>query len=147
MKNVIKFINDAANWASDWVMLFLRFVLAFGFYHPAVNKFKSLYATTEWFASMNYPLPKFTVILVGSIEFAGFFLLILGLLTRYITIPLMFIMLVAIFTVHLGNGFAAGDNGMEIPIYYLIMLLVLFTKGPGRFSIDEAVVEKIKEQQ
>ena len=33
---------------------------------------------------------------------------------------LMIVMLVAIFTVHIGNGFAAGDNGFEIPFYYLL---------------------------
>jgi putative oxidoreductase len=63
-------------------------------------------------------------------------LLLLGLATRIITIPLIFVMLVAIITVHLGNGFEAGDNGFEIPLYYLIMLTTVFVYGGGKKSMD-----------
>ena len=34
------------------------------------------------------------------------------------SIPMIIIMIVAIVTVHLHNGFSAGDNGFEIPLYY-----------------------------
>jgi len=142
MKSVIKFINEAADRTGDWALLAMRLILALGFYHPAVTKFKNIYDTTEWFASMNFPLPKLSVLLVGATEFVGFFLLMLGFLTRYISIPLMFIMLIAITVVHMGNGYAAADNGFEIPLYYLVMLFVLFGNGPGKFSIDEAVSTK-----
>ncbi|MCT4587677.1 MAG: DoxX family protein [Carboxylicivirga sp.] len=145
MDRIINLINKAAEKTGDWALLAMRLTLAFGFFDPAIKKFDNINGTAEWFASMNYPLPTVNVILAASFEFAGFFLLMLGLLTRYITIPLMFIMLVAIFTVHLGNGFAAGDNGFEIPFYYLVMLFILFSKGPGRFSIDAAVIDKYKE--
>lgn len=54
-------------------------------------------------------------------------LLLLGLGTRLITIPLMIVMMVAIFSVHLTHGFEAGEYGFEIPLYYLLMLLNLLT--------------------
>ena len=136
MKSVIKFINEAADRTGDWALLAMRLILALGFYHPAVTKFKNIYDTTEWFASMNFPLPKLSVLLVGATEFVGFFLLMLGFLTRYISIPLMFIMLIAITVVHMGNGYAAADNGFEIPLYYMLMLLVLLFHGAGKISID-----------
>jgi putative oxidoreductase len=41
-----------------------------------------------------------------------------------------------LFTVHLSNGFAAGDNGYEIPLYYLLMLFALMVYGSGRYSLD-----------
>jgi len=44
--------------------------------------------------------------------------------------------LVAVFTVHLGNGFEAGNNGFEIPLYYLTMLFTLLIFGGGKISID-----------
>jgi len=144
MNRLIKFINRAAANTGDWALLAVRLTLAFGFFEPAVKKFDNISGTADWFATMNFPLPTISVFLTATFEFSGFFLLMLGLLTRYITIPLMVIMLVAIFAVHLGNGFAAGNNGFEIPFYYLVMLFVIFSKGPGRFSIDEAVVGKIK---
>jgi len=144
MKNVIKFINTVSDRTGDWALLAMRLILAIGFYHPAVTKFKNINGTAEWFASMNFPLPKFSVLLVGTFEFIGFFLLMLGFLTRYISIPLMFIMLIAVVGVHMSNGYAAAENGFEIPLYYLIMLFVIFSKGPGKYSMDEAVVNKIK---
>ena len=49
-------------------------------------------------------------------------------------------MLVAIRTVHWANGFAAGSNGYEIPLYYLLMLLTVFVFGPGRLSLDHALL-------
>ena len=45
-------------------------------------------------------------------------------------------MLVAIFTVHSGNGFEAGNNGYEIPLYYILMNLILIAFGAGKYSLD-----------
>ena len=61
---------------------------------------------------------------------------LIGIGVRFISIPLMVIMLVAITTVHFGNGFEAGDNGFEIPLYYLLMLFTLFVYGGGKLSLD-----------
>jgi len=120
----------------DLSLLFLRLILAYGFYMPAVNKWKNMEGIAQWFDSMNYPLPLLNAYLAGTTEAAGVLLLLLGLGTRLVSIPLMFTMLVAIFTVHMGNGFAAGDNGFEIPLYYFLMLFVLMAYGSGKYSID-----------
>jgi putative oxidoreductase len=53
-------------------------------------------------------------------------------------------MLVAIKTVHWENGFAAGDNGYEIPLYYMIMLLSLLFTGAGRISVDYLLARKFE---
>lgn len=143
MKSVLNLINSVSAKTEDWALLAMRLTLAYGFYDPAVGKFSDISGKAEWFASMHYPLPTLSVLLVGALEFVGFFLLMLGFFTRYISIPLMFIMLLAILTVHLGNGFSAAGGGFEVPLYYLVMLFVLFSKGPGRYSIDEAIVNKV----
>jgi len=46
----------------------------------------------------------------------------------------MAVMIVAITTFHLGNGFEAGTNGFEIPLYYFLMLFSLLIIIPGKFS-------------
>jgi putative oxidoreductase len=46
----------------------------------------------------------------------------------------MIVMLAAIFTVHSSNGFKASNNGFEILLYYLIMLITLFFYGGGKIS-------------
>ena len=48
-------------------------------------------------------------------------------------------MIVAISTVHIGNGFEAGSNGFEIPLYYILMLFSLLISGPGKISIDSLI--------
>jgi putative oxidoreductase len=59
---------------------------------------------------MNYPFALIRAYLAAVFESFRAILLLLGLGTRYISIPLIIIMLVAIFTVHLENVNAA-DNG------------------------------------
>jgi putative oxidoreductase len=126
----------------DVLQLLFRVILVIGFYGPAMMKVKNLEGVAQWFGSMNYPFPEVSAMLAMSTEVLGVILVTLGLGTRLIAIPMMFIMMVAIFTVHISNGFAAGDNGFEIPVYYLLMLLSLVVNGPGKFSLDHLLARK-----
>lgn len=38
--------------------------------------------------------------------------------------------------------FAAGDNGLEIPLYYFLMLFALLAMGPRRYSVDQLISSK-----
>lgn len=120
-------------------LLFIRLVLAYGFYVPAKLKWADVGGAIDWFKNLGIPAPAFNAYLVASTEAAGVILLILGLGTRIIAIPLMISMLVAIRTVHWVNGFEAGNNGFEIPLYYLLMLFVLLVYGGGKFSLDRVM--------
>lgn len=64
-----------------------------------------------WFGNeqwgLGLPFPDLLAFLAGWSEFLGGWLLIIGLFTRVITIPLMFTMIVAASTVHWGNGWFA----------------------------------------
>jgi putative oxidoreductase len=136
MKNIIYKYISMAEASKDLPLLLLRLILAYGFYTPAMNKWTDINAIGEWFAGLGLPAPHFQAYLAATIEMAGVILLTLGLGTRFIAIPLMITMLVAIKTVHWENGFNASENGYEIPVYYLIMLLTLFAFGSGRISMD-----------
>ena len=117
-------------------LLLARLVLAYGFYEPAMLKWSNMETTVAWFSSLGFPLPYFMTFITASVEIIGVVLLVLGFFTRYISIPLMVIMLVAIFTVHFSNGFSAGNDGFEIPLYYFFFLSLFVSHGAGRFSID-----------
>ena len=125
----------------DLPPLFFRIVLAYGFYGPATMKLKNFGGIVEWFTSLGLPLPKLNAFLATGTETAGFVLIFLGLATRIISIPLMIVMVVAIITVHVGNGFEAGNNGYEIPIYYMLMLFSLLITGPGKYSLDALITK------
>lgn len=72
------------------------------------NPIEGLKNTADWFGgSLGMPFPELMAIMAWSTEFFGTILLALGLATRWISIPLMFTMIVAIVTVHLGHGWQA----------------------------------------
>jgi putative oxidoreductase len=129
------FVNFLQN-LKDLPLLFMRIVLAIGFYGPAMMKLKNFDDIVQWFGSIGIPFPTLNAYLATGTETLGFILLFLGLGTRIIAIPLMITMVVAIVTVHLGHGFEAGNNGFEIPLYYLIMLFTLLVYGSGKYSLD-----------
>lgn len=124
-------------------LLLIRFILAYGFYGPAVLKWKDINSIAQWFGTIGIPAPYLNAYLAAGTEAIGVLLLALGLGTRLIAIPLSITMLVAIKTVHFANGFEAGQNGFEIPLYYIIMLLTLFVFGPGKISLDQIIKSKV----
>ena len=131
-----------SNYFKGFSLLFVRIALAYGFYEPALMKWSNIDATVEWFASLGIPFPTLSTFLTASFEVTAVILLLLGFFTRFIAIPLMIIMIVAILTVHLSNGFSVGNNGFEIPLYYFLFLSILATHGAGEFSIDYTFTKK-----
>lgn len=124
-------------------LLLMRLILAYGFYGPAIKKLSGFNDIVGWFdQSLHLPFPYANAVLATGIEALGVIALGLGLMTRFFAFPLMIVMVVAIATVHLSNGFAAGNNGYEIPLYYFVMLFVLMGTGPGKYSMDETFLKK-----
>jgi len=136
MKTIYFNITERLSKLKDIPLLMMRLILAYGFYQPAMMKLKDISAIAEWFESMEIPAPTLNAYLATYTEVSGFILLTLGFATRFISIPLMITMFVAIRTVHWENGFSASDNGYEIPLYYMIMLFTLFINGSGKISVD-----------
>lgn len=127
----------------DISLLFLRLILAYGFYEPAMNKWSDIGAVATWFKQdLGIPFPLLNAYMAASTEIAGVVLMVLGLGVRFIALPMMVIMVVAIVTVHLANGFSSGNNGFEIPLYYMLMLFTLATHGGGRFGLDSLFCKK-----
>lgn len=89
------------------VPLALRLYLVPIFYEAGIRKYNSFESTVAWFGSLGLPLPQVMAALATGAELIGAALLLLGLATRWISIPLIITMLVAIFTVHWHNGWAA----------------------------------------
>lgn len=129
-------LNNKLSKLKNLPLLFIRLILAYGFFNPAMIKLKDINSIAEWFGSMGIPLPTLNAYLATGTEILGVILLTLGLFTRFISIPLIITMIVAIVTVHGGNGFEAGNNGFEIPLYYMIMLFTLLIYGSGEISLD-----------
>ena len=136
-KNILQNFQSTA-------LLLARLAVAYGFFEPAINKWKDIGAIADWFGSMGIPFPTLNAYMAATTEIVGVVLLTLGLFIRVISVPLMVVMVVAITTVHLVNGFSAGDNGFEIPLYYLLFLFIFASHGAGKFSLDYFLFEKEK---
>lgn len=65
-------------------------------------------------------------------------LVLLGLGTRLAVIPLSITMLIAAFHVHIGDPFAK----QEMSLHYLLVYVVLFILGSGKYSIDRFLSKK-----
>ena len=89
--------------------------------------------------SLGVPAPETVAWLQTFAEGIGGLLLIAGLMTRLVTIPLIGILIGAIWLVKVDVGFVVGDaTGAELEIGLLAALLGLLFVGPGRLSLDGA---------
>ncbi|MGI9291162.1 MAG: HvfX family Cu-binding RiPP maturation protein [Gammaproteobacteria bacterium] len=98
--------------AVDWLgPLALRLYLAPVFYVAGMNKVNGFENTVAWFGNPDWglglPFPTLMAGLATGTEVIGAALLLLGLATRWVCIPLMITMLVAAFSAHWKNGWQA----------------------------------------
>jgi putative oxidoreductase len=103
-------------------------------------------ATMEGMTKMG--LPAVIVFLVIFCEFFGALSLITGLLGRLGAFGILCVMVGAILTVHLANGFFMNwmgnqkGEGIEYHILAIGIALAVLIKGSGRFSVDRALSDK-----
>jgi putative oxidoreductase len=96
--------------------LAIRLFLVPVFWMAGTQKIAGMEQTIEWFGNPDWglglPFPALLAYLAAYTEVIGALLLLLGLATRWISVPLIITMLVAIFAVHWEHGWAAiADSG------------------------------------
>ncbi len=99
-------------------------------------------AFAEGLEQLGVPLPLFFAITVALVELLGGAVLMLGLLTRFVAIPLAIEMLVAILLVHLPNGFFTEDGGYEFPLVMLAASVALAVAGSGELALDKVLAAR-----
>jgi putative oxidoreductase len=93
--------------------------------------------TGGWLESIGFRPGKLHAVITGLSEFGGGLLLALGLLTPLGATAIVGVMLVAVATVHLPNGFI-GTGGYEFNTVLAIGAIALAFTGPGDISLDHA---------
>lgn len=95
--------------------LAVRLYLVPIFWMAGTKKFADFDSTVEWFGNPDWglglPFPEMMAFLAASTETLGAVLLLVGLMVRWISIPLMVTMAVAAVTVHWQNGWLAIAEG------------------------------------
>jgi len=107
----MQMLLDRTRQADFIAPLLLRLYLAPIFWMAGTSKFNSFEDTAAWFGNSEWglglPFPTLMAFLATSTEIAGAIMLVLGFGVRWVSIPLMFTMLIAIFSVHWVNGWQA----------------------------------------
>jgi len=102
--------------------LAIRLYLVPVFWMAGTKKIAGIDNTIEWFGNPDWglglPFPELLAYLAAYTEAIGALLLLLGLATRWISVPLMVTMLVAIFAVHWDQGWAAiaDSSAQEVAV-------------------------------
>ncbi|MDQ7986902.1 DoxX family protein [Pseudomonas sp. G34] len=98
-----------------------------------------LAGVAQWMESIGLAPGYLMALMAGSAEFFGGVALVIGLLVRPASAVLAITMLVAIFSVHIGNGFFMANNGYEFALALLAATLALLVEGAGRLSLDKRI--------
>ena len=135
---------------AGWYALLLRLIIGFGFMQHGYAK---LARGPEDFIhvlhAMGLPVPFVLGWATIVVEVVGGLMILAGALIPLATVPMAIVLLAAIFTVHLPNGFSSiklqsfdaagahfGQPGYETDLLYLAGLIALCIGGPGPLSVD-----------
>ncbi len=126
----------------DAALLIVRLIIGLGLAaHGAQKLFGwfggyGIVGTGGWFESIGFKPGKFFAVVAGVGEFAGGLLVALGLLGALGPALVLAVMLVAILTVHIRNGFFTTGNGWEMPALYIAGAIALPFTGFGAYALD-----------
>jgi putative oxidoreductase len=133
-----------------WAPLPLRLIAGYGFFAHGVAK---LERGPEHFAdilqAIGTPVPHIMAWLTILVEVFGGLAVLLGAFVVWVSVPMVAVLLVAIFTVHLPFGFTSikliavtadgpkfGPPGYETDLLYLACLATLLLGGSGPLAVD-----------
>lgn len=125
------------------LLLSVRLYWGWQFLQTGWGKLTGIPKVVEFFTSLGIPFPTLNAYLVGTVEFLGGVLLLFGLASRIIALPLTFNMLVAYMTAD-RDAFLSifSDPGKFYaadPFTFLFASVLVLVFGPGIFSLDHLI--------
>ena len=133
-----------------WAAIPLRLIVGFGFMQHGIAK---LARGADNFVgivhALHVPMPFMMAWATILVEVLGGAAVLAGLFIPLASIPMAIVLLVAIFTVHLPNGFSSikllsydaagahfGQPGYETDLLYIAGIVALCIMGTGPLSVD-----------
>jgi putative oxidoreductase len=140
MKKLIDILAALGGLLQPVFLLAVRLYWGWGFFGTGKGKLAHLDKVTGYFQSLNIPMPHLNAIVAGSVETVGGLLLVVGLFSRIVTLPLMFTLAIAYLTAEsdaLHAFFSDPDKFTgATPFLFLFAMLIIFVFGPGCISLD-----------
>jgi putative oxidoreductase len=142
--------------APDWAAIPLRLIVGFGFLQHGYAK---LARGADHFVGivhmLHVPMPFMMAWATILVEVLGGAAVLAGFFIPLASIPMAIVLLVAIFTVHLPNGFSSiklqsvtaagahfGQPGYETDLLYLAAIVALVIIGSGPFALDRWLLKE-----
>ena len=140
---------------AHWAPIPLRLIVGYGF---MAHGYAKVARGPEHFIgilhALGVPAPELKGWATILVELVGGLAVLAGALVPLVSIPMTVILLVAIFTVHLPNGFSSikllavtadgaqfGQPGYETDLLYLACLAALVLGGSGSFAVDGLIAK------
>ncbi|CAI4160202.1 DoxX family protein [Alteromonas macleodii] len=127
-------------------LLLLRLYLAPVMIQAGWNKASSFDSIVDWFGNDDYglglPMPLVMAFLATAAELVGGVLLLLGALTRLVSIPLMVTMIVAMVSVHAKNGWLAIADASSWLADGTILLNENIMAAPEKISAAKSLLQE-----
>ncbi len=134
----------------SWAPIFARLTLGIIFFAHGSQKLLGWFGGSGWSGTIQFfeqsGVPAFLAILLIITEFFGGIAIILGFFTRLAALGLTIAMIVAIYKVHLQNGFFLNwfnvpnmGHGIEYSLALIGLSLSLLVWGAGNLSVDQMV--------
>jgi putative oxidoreductase len=140
-----------------WSPIPLRLIVGYGFMQHGFAKLsRGPDAFVAILQMMGVPYPHFMAWLTILTELLGGLAILLGAFVTIVSVPMMAVLLVAMFKVHLPYGFSSikllavtatgakfGPVGYEVILLYFACLAALVIGGSGPFAIDGLIGKRI----
>lgn len=141
MAAIIHFFRGQGK-AREGALILIRIPVGLIFLTQGILKYTDPHMGVIRFARIGFPHPYFTAHFVGTFEIVCGFLVLIGLLTRLASIPLLIVISTAIgttkipelFRVTQGFWFMVSDARTDFAM--LCSLIFLIMMGAGRVSLD-----------
>jgi putative oxidoreductase len=133
-----------------WALVPLRMIIGFGFFaHGYAKLSRGVGGFGGVLGAIGVPAPLASAWLTTLVEIVGGLAIVAGVYVPFAVVPLVIVMLTAMFTVHLPNGFSSiklmsvtaegakfGPPGYELNLVYIAALVTLALGGASPYSFD-----------
>jgi putative oxidoreductase len=141
MKTAGSIRTNIMNTGSDSKIIFIRVIVGLIFISEGIQKYLVMTMLgQEFFSEIGFKNPMFWAYFTGAFEMSCGLLILVGLLTRLASVPLLIIMIVAFIKTKLPllltRGFLTFAHEYRIDFSLTILLILLMIYGGGKWSYD-----------
>src|SRR5277367_6309007 len=129
-------------------LLGVRLYWGWQFMETGWGKLSNINKVVGFFTDLGIPAPALNAYFVSALEFGGGLLLVLGLGSRLISLPLVIDMIVAYILADREALFSIISNPDKFtaaaPYTFLVASLLVLIFGPGKLSIDTLLTARVR---